>query len=131
MRKLRTILLTAFVAALACVPVVGGLTASVSAAPDAKSEICEGIGGSGGANCAVSGQPSINGTLERIVFIFSSVAGVAAVIMIVVGGFRYVTSGGDSGTVSSAKKTVLYALVGLVVVGISQLLVWFVLEDIL
>lgn len=45
-----------------------------------------------------------------------TLAGVACVIAIVVGGIKYVTSNGDSGDITSAKKTILYALVGLVVV---------------
>jgi cytochrome bd-type quinol oxidase subunit 2 len=132
MRRISTILLTGIIAAFALLPVFGGIApATASAAPNAKSEICAGIGGSGGGNCNVNGQPTINGTLKRIINIFSTVAGIASVIMIIIGGFRYITSGGDSGTVASAKRTVLYALIGLVVVGISQILVWFVLANIL
>lgn len=132
MRKLSTILLTSVIAAFALLPVFGGLsTSTVHAAANAKNSICSGIGGTGGGeNCSVGG-PTINRTLDRVVNIFSAVAGIAAVIMIVIGGFRYVTSGGDSGSVSAAKRTVLYALVGLVVVGIAQILVKFVLTDIL
>ena len=55
------------------------------------------------------------------------VIGAVAVIMIVVGGMRYVISGGDSGQVNSAKNTILYAVVGLVIAMASYGIVNFVL----
>jgi hypothetical protein len=53
---------------------------------------------------------------------------VVAVIMIIVGGLKYITSGGDSGNITSAKNTILYAIVGLIVVALAQIIVRFVLE---
>jgi hypothetical protein cdiviTM7_00647 len=41
--------------------------------------------------------------------------GAVCVIMIIVGGFRYVTSNGDQSAVKAAKDTILYAVVGLIV----------------
>jgi len=55
------------------------------------------------------------------------IVGIAAVIMIIVGGFRYITSGGNDASVTSAKNTILYAVIGLIVVALSQLIVRFVL----
>ena len=43
------------------------------------------------------------------------VIGVIAVVMIIIGGIRYSTSGGDQAQITSAKNTILYAVVGLVV----------------
>jgi hypothetical protein len=59
--------------------------------------------------------------------ILTFVVGVAAVFMIIFGGLRYITSGGDSAKISSAKDTILYAIVGLVVVAFAQIVVRFVL----
>jgi len=50
------------------------------------------------------------------------------VIMIIVGGFRYITSGGESGNVSGAKNTLIYAIVGLVIVALAQIIVHYVLN---
>jgi hypothetical protein len=47
--------------------------------------------------------------------------------MIVWGGLRYITSGGDSNKLSSAKNTIIYALIGLIIVALSQFIVRFVL----
>lgn len=80
--------------------------------------------------CAFAGNPpeqKINQLVATIVNLFSVLVGAVAVIMIIVGGFRYITSGGDSGNVSTAKNTILYAIVGLVIVALSQFIVKFVL----
>jgi hypothetical protein len=66
--------------------------------------------------------------LRSVVNIFSTVVGVVAVIMIIIGGLRYITSGGDSSNVSSAKNTILYVVVGLVVVAMAQIIVRFVVS---
>lgn len=68
-------------------------------------------------------------TIIRLVInIFSLIVGVVAVIMIIIGGLKYITSGGDSGNVTGAKNTILYAVVGLIVVALAQILVRFVLQ---
>jgi hypothetical protein len=69
----------------------------------------------------------VNKTITLIINIFSIVVGIVAVIMIVLGGLKYITSGGDSNNVTSAKNTILYAVVGLVVVALAQFIVRFVL----
>ena len=58
---------------------------------------------------------------------FSAIVGIIAVVMIIVGGIKYITSGGDSGNVTAAKNTILYAVIGLVVVALAQIIVKFVL----
>lgn len=72
---------------------------------------------------------NINTLLKKIVNIISAIVGVVAVIMIVFGGFKYITSGGDSNNVSSAKNTIIYAIIGLVIVALAQLIVHFVLNQ--
>lgn len=82
------------------------------------------------ANCATNSTVATNSlyTLAaRIVNIFSVIVGIIAVIMIIYGGFKYITSGGDSGNVSGAKNTLIYAIVGLIIVALAQFIVHFVL----
>ncbi len=82
-----------------------------------------------GQNCSLqnTGQTDLQSILTRAVNIFSLIVGVIAVIMIIVGGLKYITSGGDSGNVSSAKNTIIYAIVGLIIVALAQFIVRFVL----
>ncbi len=85
-----------------------------------------------GANCpnqSTAGD-KVNDIVRVVVNIFSVVVGVASVVMIILGGLKYVTSGGESSNLSSAKNTILYAIVGLIVVALSQIIVRFVLKNV-
>ena len=53
-----------------------------------------------------------------------------SVIMLIYGGIQYVLSTGDSGKVTNAKNTILYAVVGLIVAILSYAIVNFVLTSI-
>lgn len=92
-----------------------------------KDAVCQGVALTGG-NCDADAESQLNGIIEGAINIFSVIVGVAAVIMIMVGGFKYVTSSGDSNSVNSAKNTILYAIVGLVVVALAQTVVQFTLR---
>lgn len=56
-----------------------------------------------------------NGILIKVVKFMAIATGLASVIMVMVGGYSYVTSTGDSTRVNNAKNTILYALIGLTV----------------
>jgi hypothetical protein len=91
---------------------------------DAKDDVCAGLPG----GCAANSDNKINSTLKSVVGILSAIVGIVAVIMLIVGGFRYVTSGGDSSKVASAKNAIIYAIVGIIVVAFAQFIVQFVLD---
>ena len=55
----------------------------------------------------------------RILNIVLSLAAIIAVIMLIISGFRYITAGGDEGAAEKAKHGIMYAIIGLVVIGIS------------
>lgn len=69
-----------------------------------------------------------NGILTRAAGLIARVVGIATVIMIIIAGFKYVTSSGDPNNVKSAKDTLLYAIVGLLIALTAQGLVVFVLN---
>lgn len=69
-----------------------------------------------------------DGILTTVVEILSWITGVVAVIMVLLGGLKYITANGDSNAISSAKNTILYALVGLAVFAVSQAIVIFVIR---
>lgn len=113
-------------AALAAPDTINVTTASSStnASVDAA---CEGIKAAGGNCDKATGQKGFNDIIITIINILSVVVGAISVIMIIVGGLRYIISAGDSNGVQGAKNTILYALVGLVIVLFSQVIVRFVL----
>ncbi len=69
-----------------------------------------------------------NGILTKITQFVVFLAGGFAVIMVTLGGAKYTFSAGDPNAIKSAKDTILYALVGLVVAIFSQAMVVFVLS---
>lgn len=73
-------------------------------------------------------EDSVNALVAQIINILSWAVGVISVIMIMVGGFKYVTSNGDNSKVTSGKNTIIYALIGLAIVALSQIIVQFVLD---
>lgn len=58
------------------------------------------------------------------------IAGLVSVVFIVLGGVSYMSSSGDSGKIKKAKETILYALIGLVIVALSEMIVAFVFNTI-
>lgn len=68
-----------------------------------------------------------NGAIGKVVRIMSIIIGVAAVIVIIIAGIQYMTSTGDATNVNNAKNAIIYALIGLLVAVIAQVLVLFVI----
>ena len=69
------------------------------------------------------------GTFSTITNVLLFIIGAIAVIMVVIGGLRYVISGGDSNQVAAAKNTILYAIVGIVVAILAYAAVNFVISS--
>lgn len=88
-------------------------------------------GPSGGADCAkpVSGAQNLFGTggvFITITNILLFVIGAIAVVMLIIGGVRYVVSAGDQNAVTSAKNTILYAIIGIIVAFLAYAAIGFV-----
>ncbi|MFZ1257926.1 MAG: hypothetical protein WAQ25_00460 [Candidatus Saccharimonas sp.] len=69
------------------------------------------------------------GVFSKISSVLLFIVGAIAVIMIVIGGLRYVISGGDASHVQAAKNTILYALVGVIVAILAYAAVNFVVNS--
>ena len=127
MKKLTVNLLVFMAIALAAWFVLPGGVA-YAACPDegtAEDQVLQGVGQTGD-ECDDSGVTSFVGAVVRIL---SYVAGIAAIIMILFSGFRYITSAGDSNKVGQAKSALIYALVGVAVAALAQVLVAFVFNE--
>lgn len=68
-----------------------------------------------------------SGTFNTITNVLLFAVGAISVIMLIIGGIRYVVSGGDSTAVQSAKNTILYAVVGIVICLLAYAVVSFVI----
>jgi cytochrome bd-type quinol oxidase subunit 2 len=84
----------------------------------------------GDCNDGGDATQKLNDLTRSVINLLSAVVGVIAVIMIIVGGLRYITSGGNDTSVTSAKNTILYAVIGLIIVALAQVLVRFTLSKI-
>jgi hypothetical protein len=115
---------------LSALIVMPQLQASALEADTSKQAVCNGIGAiSGSAGCEDNpDEANVDDTISTVINILSLITAVIAVIMIIVGGIRYVTSSGDSTSTGNAKNTVIYAVVGLVIVALAQLIVRFVVQ---
>ena len=69
------------------------------------------------------------GVFKQVTNTILYIVGIVAVIMLIIGGVRYVISGGDSKKVTDAKNTVLYAIIGLVICFFSYAIVNFVITS--
>jgi hypothetical protein len=87
-----------------------------------KDQVLSSLGTTGG-DC--NGQ-GVSNLLNTVVSILSYIVGVAAIIVLILSGMKYITSGGDSGKVASAKNTLIYALIGIAIAALAQFLVHFV-----
>lgn len=69
------------------------------------------------------------GIFTTVTNVMLFIVGAISVIMIVIGGLRYVISGGNTTNVTAAKNTILYAVVGLVVAMLAYALINFVITS--
>jgi uncharacterized protein (DUF2345 family) len=91
-----------------------------------------GNGAAGSAACTsntgadpISGK---NGILTKVSLVLASIAGIAAIIIIMLSGFRYITSSGDSQKAASARNGILGAAVGLAIIAGAEGIVLFVVS---
>jgi hypothetical protein len=115
--------------ALMLVP-AAGFTAPAYAAcgnSSAAQQVSGGINETSATPATACNDSGVQNAISQAVQILSLVVGIAAIIVIVLSGFKYITSGGDSAKVGNAKNTLIYALVGVAVAALAQLLVHFVL----
>ncbi len=74
------------------------------------------------------GEPII-GYLQKAVSVILSFVSIGAVIAIIYGGVLYITSSGDDGQAKTAKNVIKYAIIGLIVVGLSAITVNFIISN--
>lgn len=120
MKKIRTLILSlALVLSIASPAFAVNPVQSVCQS-NGSASVCE---ASKGTNLLGRG-----GLITKLVSVFSYFAGVIAIIMMIVGGFKYVTSQGEASGLASAKSTIIYAIVGLLIAIFAQGIVQFVLS---
>jgi hypothetical protein len=107
-------------------------TTAPSPFDSSKQAACQGLGVTDTGDCKAANTKAntINKTIKNAVNIISLVVGIAAIVMIIVAGLKYITSQGEASNVASAKNTLIYAIVGIVVAALAQVIVRFVLSKV-
>ena len=110
--------------------IVGLFGAPLLAAPSVGAVDVFGGCKNSGVSCSAVKQNNLDTKSDNIVLrvmrIVLMALGAISVLMIVIGGIKFATSQGDSSAVTSAKNTVLYAVIGLVVALMAGAIVGFV-----
>jgi hypothetical protein len=120
MKYIKNILISLVaVAGLALVAVPAG-------AVDVFEGACSGV--TNNAVCdATKTDTSAGDAIKNVVNVLLYLLGATAVIVIVIGGIMYATSGGESANVTKAKNMILYAVIGLVLALLAYAIVNFVI----
>lgn len=121
MKKMKVLL-----AGLLMVPVV-----ALAAAPAANADYSLQGGVDNAQGTGMKGKVGDTGSLVKdAVNVILWVVGILSVVMLVWGGIKYTTSAGDTNKVASAKNTIIYAIIGLIVSIMAYAIVNFVIEKI-
>lgn len=121
--------LAAIIPAIAIVGLgIGVFAPTVHAACDVNGGI------TGSASCSKGdGQPeelfAEDGVFKKVTNVLLFIIGAVSVVMLIIGGIRYTVSQGDQNAVTSAKNTILYAVIGLVVAILAYAAVNFVITS--
>jgi hypothetical protein len=86
---------------------------------------CTGLGL--GLKCSkTDNKDSLLGYAHNIINFGLSLVGLVAVVFIIIGGVRYIISRGEEEEAEKGKKTVIYAIIGLILIGLAYAIVKFV-----
>lgn len=117
MKKILLAILT-----VASLSLVGSTLATVNLAQaDAKSQITDSLNNVNDGN-----STDLGGGIKTAINMLLFIIGAISVIVIIIGGIKYVVSNGDSGAIQSAKNTIMYAVIGLLVAILAYSIVNFV-----
>ena len=76
------------------------------------------------------GDPAKLSDLEKVfgnvVNVALGFAGIVLFFMLIIGGFKYITAGGDPKGIEGARKTLTYAIAGMVLIALSYLILRFI-----
>lgn len=101
-------------------------TQNAFAAGNGLSNVQSGVTKTSDAAGGLTMQQVITTVIGTMLFI----VGLLAVVMLIYGGIRYVTSHGDKAQVTAAKETIMYAVVGLVVAIAAFAVVQWITNDV-
>jgi hypothetical protein len=127
MKKLASIISALFVmASIIAAPMVSAqLTELCADTPNAT--VCKQAPSAGDINRNKIYGP--DGIFTKAVGLVSILVGMASVFMLILAGFKFITSAGNSTEIASAKRTIIFAIAGLLTTLFAQGMIKFVLDN--
>lgn len=96
---------------------------------DAKDDVCAGVGAvSGASGCDPKANSTVNNIIRTALRIMQVIAGLLAVFYLINAGLKFITSSGSSEGVKSARSTIIFTAVGIIIVLLSEAIIRFVLN---
>ncbi|HEY4963498.1 MAG TPA: pilin [Candidatus Saccharimonadales bacterium] len=95
----------------------------------AKSDACQALNQLDTTQNCSSGSQTVNNVAAEAIRVLAYIIGIASVLMIMFSGFKFITANGDPQAVSTARNTLIYAIIGLVVAVLAQFIVSHVLTS--
>lgn len=86
--------------------------------------------GTGVGTVPVPSDLSISTVITNVIDWVLALAGGVAVLFLILGGLQYITSSGNKDKAETAKQTILYAVIGLIVIALSYVIVAFVSQNV-
>ncbi len=109
------------------IPPPGAAQQGPQSTSPSTNEACQGIQQLGGTGCGPAATNSVSNLMKRALELLSLIAGFIVVVMVILSGIKFVTANGDSQQITSARQSLIYALIGIVIVAFAQVLVHFVI----
>jgi cytochrome bd-type quinol oxidase subunit 2 len=132
-KKIKLMLMSLSYAFVLLLPMAVAVPAYADVTNDIHSNLCKGSNldlSTAGSLCPTDTGTNVTALIKKIINILSVLIGAIAVIMVIIGGFRYITSAGNPEQAKGARNTILYAIIGLVIVALAQVIVHFVLNSV-
>lgn len=126
LKKISSLLVIAATLAFGSVAMLTPTVSAATSAVNPTDAINTGVEAAGGT----ATKDDLPKLIQTIVNVLLFIAGAIAVVMIILGGIRYVTSNGAQDQVKAAKDTILYSVVGLIVALLAFAIVQFVVANI-
>jgi len=70
----------------------------------------------------------LEGIFQNIISSLLALAGIALFITLLLGGFKFISSGGNPKNLESAKQTLTWAIIGIILVALSYMILFLISE---
>ena len=109
-------------------PVLGMGVVFLAAGDNAFAQVRDGLNKVQNANTGASAN--VDDIISKSINFALMAIAIVSVFMLILGGFKYTTSNGDSAKVTSAKNTIMYSLIGLLIAIFAYAIVNFVVNKV-